>query len=321
MAKRRRRRIRKSIKYSLLALLLVSVVFLLSKRVFYYLLEYSPSPAIYFPSIQEKNFIELDDASHEFTAKNIYIYNIDTQQVVYAKNAQDRIAPASLTKLFTCFVAINYLPDLSASYTVAPELYNYAIENNFSLAGFAEAEEVSAWDLLHGTMLASGAESAITLATAVSGSEEMFVEEMNKLAFSWKLKNTHFTNVVGFDSPELYSSAEDIGKFLVFALRNESFYHVFTQSRHYTDASIQHPDGFVIESTVLSKVPQEIEEGFRILGGKSGTTGDAGLCWATLAEKNGQRYIIVVMGVPFISLANPGDDQMQETLRLLRELP
>ena len=62
------------------------------------------------------------------------------------------------------------------------------------------------------------------------------------------------------------------------------------------------------------------QNGFEIIGGKSGTTDKAGLCWATLAEKNGKEYILVVMGVPYDDIDNLNDGHIEETLRIYESI-
>lgn len=100
-------------------------------------------------------------------------------------------------------------------------------------------------------------------------------------------------------------------------LKNRDFYSVFTSQNYVSTQTLDHPDGLYIESTVFKKLCNFNLGNFRIIGGKSGTTSMAGLCWATLAVKDGKEYIVVVMGTPFENISNPGDGHIIDTLKIL----
>lgn len=168
--------------------------------------------------------------------------------------------------------------------------------------------------------MASGGECAKTLAIRTEGNEESFVKEMNKKVDELELKNTHFINVEGMDDEDHYTSAEDVGLLLNKALENGDFRAIFTKSKYLSTKTLDHPQGITIISTVLSKLEEYPQEGFRIIGGKSGTTKEAGLCWATLAEKEGKEYIVVVMGVPLEDVSQPSDQQIVDTLKIMEKL-
>lgn len=261
----------------------------------------------------------LADQVH-YESQNIYVYNLTDGEVVFEKNSRERVAPASLTKIMTVYAALRRLDDLSELAPVDTDAYLEMVAGNASMAGFYGNEQTSYRDLLYGTMLASGGECAKSLAINLDGTEENFVDDMNAIADQLGLTNTHFVNPEGFDAPGQYSSAEDIGRLLVTALDDGDFYVLFTTPSFLSRSTPDHPDGLLIESTVLSKLTEVDWTDYRILGGKSGTTDRAGLCWATLAEKNEKQYIIVVMGAPFESDYSQGDGQILDTLQILENL-
>jgi D-alanyl-D-alanine carboxypeptidase (penicillin-binding protein 5/6) len=122
---------------------------------------------------------------------------------------------------------------------------------------------------------------------------------MNEKAAALGMEGTHFTNATGLHDPEQYSAARDIAVLLDYALENEIFYEIFTSRRHAAAGTNRRPDGVSLYSTMFAKAENEGEYGdFRLLGGKTGYTAEAGQCLASLAEKDGTRYLLVTAGAP-----------------------
>ena len=169
-------------------------------------------------------------------------------------------------------------------------------------------------------MLPSGGEAANSIAINISGSTLSFVELMNDKAKEIGLENTHFQNPDGMDDLGHYSSAKDMAMLLKYALQNEDYRAIFTKKEYNSTSTVDHPDGVYMQSTVFKKLYEYEENGFEIIGGKSGTTDKAGQCWATLSVKNGKEYIIVVMGSPYEDIDNPDDGQIEDTLAILEKL-
>ena len=165
-----------------------------------------------------------------------------------------------------------------------------------SMAGFRPGETATVRDLLYGALLPSGAECCEALAREVSGSEEAFVELMNQKAAELEMRSTHFCNPTGLHDPEHVSTVRDMARLTEAALQNETFRKLFTTERYTVPATNCHPQGFTMHSTLLSQLDgTELHSG-RILGGKTGYTGEAGLCLASLAEVKGREYILVTAG-------------------------
>lgn len=147
-----------------------------------------------------------------------------------------------------------------------------------------------------GPCLPSGAECCEALAREVSGSEEAFVARMNQKAAELGMTGTHFCNPTGLHDPEHVSTVRDMARLTEAALQNETFRKLFTTERYTVPATNCHPQGFTMHSTLLSQLDgTELHSG-RILGGKTGYTGEAGLCLASLAEVKGREYILVTAG-------------------------
>lgn len=256
----------------------------------------------------------------KFISKAVYLYNLTDDKEVLSKNENERLPMASLTKIMTVRVALKHITDLAAIAPVDTDAYHRAIDMNASMAGFRGGEATSYRDLLYATMLKSAGEAADSLAINISGSMDNFVAMMNQEAEDLCLKNTSYANADGLDDPKNYQSAKDCAMLIKDSLEDGNFRAIFTKRDFVTRPTLDHPDGVYLESTVFSHLKKYNQNGFEIIGGKSGTTDKAGLCWATLAEKNGKEYILVVMGVPYDDIDNLNDNHIEETLRIYESI-
>lgn len=256
----------------------------------------------------------------KFISKAVYLYNLTDDKEVLSKNENERLPMASLTKIMTVRVALKHITDLAATAPVDTDAYHRAIDMNASMAGFRGGEATSYRDLLYATMLKSAGEAADSLAINISGSMDNFVAMMNQEAEDLGLKNTSYANADGMDDPKNYQSAKDCAMLIKDSLEDGDFRAIFTKRDFVTRPTLDHPDGVYLESTVFSHLKKYNQNGFEIIGGKSGTTDKAGLCWATLAEKNGKEYILVVMGVPYDDIDNLNDNHIEETLRIYESI-
>ncbi|MCF6459843.1 D-alanyl-D-alanine carboxypeptidase family protein [Clostridium sp. Cult3] len=260
------------------------------------------------------------DGISNYSSKYIYVMNRENKNIEYEKNSNSRTYPASLTKIMTTIVALEHIENLSDIAPVDTDTYQTMVAKNSSMAGFYGKEAVTYRDLLYGTMLPSGGEAANSLAIHVAGSIEAFIKLMNEKALELGMENTHFTNVEGLDDDKQYTSAQDMAKLLDYALGNGDFRAIFTKKEFVTTKTLDHPNGINLKSTVLSKLEGIHQEGFEIIGGKSGTTSKAGQCWATLGTKNNQEYICIVMGAPLNDISNPDMKQREDTIKLYERI-
>ncbi|SHH60329.1 D-alanyl-D-alanine carboxypeptidase (penicillin-binding protein 5/6) [Anaerosphaera aminiphila DSM 21120] len=256
----------------------------------------------------------------DYHSKNIYVYDRTNEKELLSIKADERVYPASLVKIMTTLVAVENISDLSEIAPVDVETYKRMNSSNASMAGFYGRERVTYRDLLYGTMLASGGEAANSLAINISGSVDKYVEMMNDKAKELELKNTAYKNPEGLDVEGQYSSAKDIAMIVNSALNNNDFRAVFTKKSYTTTKTLDHPSGIVLKSTVLSKLDEYEQDGFEVLGGKSGTTLEAGECWATLSKKGENEYIIVVMGSELDNIKDLHYYQVEDTLNILNNI-
>lgn len=261
-----------------------------------------------------------DKNDSKYISEAVYLYNLTDDKEVLSKNENKRLPMASLTKIMTVRVALKHITDLAGLAPVDNDAYYRAIDMNASMAGFVGGESTTFRDLLYATMLRSAGEAADSLAINISGSMDNFVSLMNKEAEDLGLKNTSYANADGMDDPGNYQSAKDCAMLLKDSLEDGNFRAIFTKKDFVTSKTQDHPDGVYVESTIFSHLRKYEQNGFEIIGGKSGTTDDAGLCWATLAVKNNKEYILVVMGVPYDDINNLNDGQIEETLRIYENI-
>lgn len=237
------------------------------------------------------------------------LVDLESGEVLLERNARDRIYPASLTKIMTAILAIENTENMDEVITLSSDIFQNLYEENASVAGFEPDETVRLQDLLYGILLPSGAECCLAFADKVAGSEDAFVELMNRKAESLGMENTHFCNVTGLQNPDHYSTAKDISILLQYALKNGSFKEAFSCRSYTTTTSKQHPEGITFYSTMFEKLGDAEVTGGEILGGKTGYTTQAGLCLASLARLGGKEYILVT--------AKAEGDQQTEPFHIL----
>jgi len=246
------------------------------------------------PLPDESKQITLDSSSVKLYSPYAILVRLKDSKVVFEINSERRIYPASLTKIMTAIVAIENISDIQEKVVLKESIFQDLYEDNASMAGFLPNEEVSAIDLLYGTLLPSGADAATGLAILTSDSESEFVNVMNKKAEQLGMNDTHFTNVSGLYDDNHYSTVKDIATLLEYALKNEIFREVFTSVTKTTASTNKHPDGIKFYSTMFKNMDNYEFEGGEILGGKTGYAGEeTGLCLASLAVKNETEYISV----------------------------
>ncbi|MFL0166287.1 D-alanyl-D-alanine carboxypeptidase family protein [Candidatus Clostridium helianthi] len=232
----------------------------------------------------------------KLNSPNAILISLKDNTIMMQKNSEEKIYPASLTKMMTAIVAIENLPNLKEEIKLNNSAFQGLYGQDASMAGFKPGEQVRAIDLLYGALLPSGAECCIGLANQIAGSEQNFVKMMNQKAAELGMKNTHFENATGLQNENHYTTVKDLSIFLSYALQNDTFREIFTSSRHSTPPTNKHPRGITFNSTMFEELNNQNITGGQILGGKTGYTDEAGLCLASLAKVGKQEYILISAG-------------------------
>lgn len=211
-------------------------------------------------------------------------------------NQDERIYPASMTKLMTAVIALEKLPNLEETITLTDDVFAGLAEQDATQAGFQPGETVNVKDLVYGVILPSGAECCIALSNRIAGSEEEFARLMNRKAQRLGMKNTNFRDSTGLHDPEHYSTVYDMALLLKYCMKNKVLREILTSPYYTTAGTNVHPDGITFYSTMHRNIPDPMVTEGRILGGKTGYTSQAGQCLASFAVIDNKEYILVTAG-------------------------
>lgn len=238
----------------------------------------------------------LDSVSLDEGQEGILL-NLSDKEVLYSKGAYTKVYPASITKIMTALLAFRY-NNMDEVVTITQE--NVTLEEGSQVIGFQAGDKVTMDELVHGLLVYSGNDAASAIATQVGGSTEKFVEMMNSYARELGCTGTNFTNPHGLQDENHYTTPYDIYLILKEALKYPEFTEI-TQMGSYT-ITYERSWGEEV-STALTATDHYLTgeasapKGITILGGKTGTTSDAGNCLALLSQNAyGEPYVSVVMG-------------------------
>lgn len=224
----------------------------------------------------------------EINSEHAILYNMNEDMVLYEKDADTRTYIASLTKIMTTIVAIENIDDINEYVTIPYEGLEGLIEANASVAGFRLGQKVTYKDLLYGILLPSGADATKTVAYYIAGSEDNFVDLMNKKAEGLGLTNTHFANTSGLDTDNHYSTVKEMSIVLKYALQNETFKEIYTTNKYTTS------DNSLTFKSVYSNYLNRYDlENKYVYGSKTGYTTLAGYCLSTIANYDGVEYMLI----------------------------
>jgi len=218
-------------------------------------------------------------------ASNYLLWDANSGHVLAEQNIDERINPASITKLMTSYVIAAELAaqriSLSDEVTISEEAYKTGGSRMFIEVN----SKVKVKDLLKGLIIQSGNDAAVALAEYVAGSEESFVDRMNQYAQKLGMENTQYMNSTGFTAEGHYTSARDIALLSKALIRDYPEHYQLYSQKEFTFNKITQQN----RNTLLWKDDA-------IDGLKTGYTEAAGYCLAASAEKNGMRLISVVLG-------------------------
>ncbi len=218
------------------------------------------------------------------TSENVILYNMNDDKILYSKNADEIVEIASLTKMMTALVTIENTSDLTKEITITEK--DFEGTTGYSKAGFKVGDKVTYEDLLYGILLPSGAD-AVNAAVNNTLGYKKFIAKMNETAKKIGMNNTNFSNPIGKDDKNNYSTASDIAKLLKYSLKNETFKKVFTTKSYKTT------NGLNLKSTVSNY--DNILQTNKIDGAKSGFTKQAGRCLASITNLHDVNYLLVVI--------------------------
>ncbi len=226
-------------------------------------------------------------AAPQLAAKAYLLYDYTSSQILVNQNGDARMEPASLTKLMTAYLAFDAIQHgtLSLKQKLTVPVAAARSSGGESLMLLKAGQVVTVDELLHGLVVQSGNDAAITLAVNIAGSEAGFVDLMNKEAKRLGMNNTHFTNPVGLSDAQHFSSASDLALLAAAILRDYPQHYPMFALRGYTFNNVAQAN----RNRLLWLDPYAD-------GMKTGHTESAGYCLVGSAQRDNHRLISVVFG-------------------------
>jgi len=218
-------------------------------------------------------------------AKAYLLVDFNTGKQLAAHNVEMRVDPASLTKLMTAYLTFTALKQGRIRPHQQVPVSLKAWKTIGSRMFIEPRKPVTVKELLNGMIVQSGNDASIALAEAVAGSEEVFVQLMNREAQRLGLKHTHFVNSTGLPDPEHYSNAEDLALMASAIIRDFPKYYELYSQKEFTYNNIKQAN----RNRLLWTDPT-------VDGVKTGHTESAGYCLITSAKRGEHRLLSVVLG-------------------------
>jgi serine-type D-Ala-D-Ala carboxypeptidase (penicillin-binding protein 5/6) len=206
-------------------------------------------------------------------------------QPIASRNEDERIEPASLTKLMTAYLVFSALKSNALSRSQTVPVSDRAWHAGGSRMFIQPGKPVTVEELLHGLIVQSGNDACIALAEILAGSEEAFVDRMNREAQRLGMKGTHFANASGLPDPEHYSTASDLALIAGSLIRDFPEYYKLYSEREYRYNDITQQN----RNRLLWLDPN-------VDGMKTGHTESAGYCLIASAKRGPRRLVSVLLG-------------------------
>lgn len=224
----------------------------------------------------------------------------DSYPTVVEYNADEKMYPASLTKIATAMVVLNNVDDLQAEVEVTSSAYNILLGTGAQVAGLEVGDVATVEDLLYLTMVHSACDATEVLAEYVGGTRENFIQMMNDYAESLGCTGTNFVNPDGLHDDDHYTTARDMSLMTLDAIQNETFLKIATTLTYEYNGTNYYHTNLMLRSGYVSYYYEYAE------GIKTGSTDEAGYCVVTKASKDGYNYLAIVMGAPLIDYNDDG---------------
>ncbi len=239
-------------------------------------------------------------AAPELAAKAYVLMDAASGNVLVENNGDQRLPPASLTKLMTAYIATLEIRRGQIAETDKVMVSEHAWRTGGSRMFIKVGTEVSLGDLLHGIIIQSGNDASVATAEHIAGSEDAFADMMNTTAEKLGMTGSHFMNATGLPNPEHYSTAHDMARLArAIIYEDPAHYAIYSQKEFFWN-NIKQPN-----RNLLLWRDKTVD------GLKTGHTDEAGYCLVASAVRDGMRLIAVVFGT------NSEQARAAETQKLL----
>ncbi|MBR1770620.1 MAG: D-alanyl-D-alanine carboxypeptidase [Lachnospiraceae bacterium] len=263
---------------------------------------YQDGKKIYTPVVSTKQYSAQETARTaappgEVDSKSAILIDLASGEILVNRDCHAVINPASMTKVLTVLVAAEHIQDLDDTFVITQEITDYSYVHQCSNTGFAVGEEVTVRDLFYGTILPSGADAAVGLATYVAGSHEAFVDMMNEKLEILGLSDTaHFTNCVGLYDTNHHCSIYDMAMIMEAALENDICREVLSAHTYTTSSTEQHPEGITVSNWFLRRI-EDKDTGGEVICAKTGFVAQSGNCAVSYGvDASGKEYVCATGG-------------------------
>ncbi|MFY0990366.1 D-alanyl-D-alanine carboxypeptidase family protein [Halomonas sp. C05BenzN] len=239
-------------------------------------------------------------APPQLAAKSWFLMDADSGRVLVEHNADERLPPASLTKLMTAYLVERELDRGNITMDDMVEISENAWRTGGSKMFIEVGTRVAIHDLLYGIIIASGNDASVAVAEHLAGGEAPFADLMNQHATRLGMHNTNYANATGLPHPEQYSSARDMALLSQYIINDYPEHYAVYAEKYFTYNDIRQPN----RNRLLWRDPS-------VDGLKTGWTTEAGYGLVASAKRDDMRLISVVMGT------NSEEARAQETQKLL----
>ena len=225
----------------------------------------------------------------EINTKASILIDMDSQKILYDNNSTEQMPVASIVKLMTIMLTFEHIDSGAISLDDKVMVSEKASSMGGSQIFLYANNEYVLGELLKSVIVCSANDSSVAIAEYISGSENNFVSLMNQRAQEMNLNNTNYVNCTGLPADNQYSCALDVSKIL----RNVLSYDKYHEYSSIWLEDFQHPSGRTTEMTNTNRLSRYYEG---CIGGKTGSTNEAGYCLAVGAQRNNLKLISVVLG-------------------------
>lgn len=227
----------------------------------------------------------------ETYASKVLVYNLTDDESLYEKDVDVTTSVASLTKIMTVYTAVDHAEDLDKKITLTSDMLR-GIPSDLYVVGIKAGETYTIRELCYAAMIASGADATYAIAYSVAGSLSAFVDMMNEEAVKIGMTNTHYVNVHGLDAYNHYSTANDTFKLIKYALDNKDFQDIYYKQKYELNENL------TVKRWYNHKLSENGINTKNLLGGKTGLTDAAGVCFAGVYKSDDHNFLIIVLNAP-----------------------
>lgn len=226
------------------------------------------------------------------------LVSLDTGEILFEKNADQKVYPASITKIMTVLLILESEKyDPAAKIAMRADVDKYITGTGSAVSHLKVGEEITQLDLVYYVLMSSAGDCAYLAALHYGDTVENFIQMMNDKAAALGLKNTHYGNPVGLHDEETYTTVNDVRILAEYALKNETFAQVCSTSRYTVEATNMSGKRTLSTTNFLQDTTTNYYYSYA-KGVKTGFTNQAGRCLVSTASYNGYNYLCILMKCP-----------------------